>query len=628
MKKRIFGGVVLLFFSFAILLSAEEKTRNKSEFLTEIGWNKLSSTVEPKTHFAADVDERRKRDLRQVLSTMHKIFGGGFECHFFVTGGNDRFNKPVLEAAEAIIGHTPQQGSYYSSVGTDPTDGRKPTRVIFIEKESVPDHEHQLAVLVHEYYHAYQNSFLAGGNESRPPAWFIEGAAKLMETIYTRYQPNDYTHKQETLEKLLAYYKRYSDENEFEFGSAQAVYEGVNPAGTVNYNMAAVAVAYLSHLTSYRQVLTFEIYQKVYDLGWSKAFLQTFGMSESGFYKSLNQFMTTRSTAEIMAVLPPTSDLLVLLGSPQQDRKNPVSMETVREPQFFVAEGLDADGSLVKNYKRGLQYAIDYFGNYGPYNIYLLGPGNEENIRSIFRKRAANRAASNGSISIEKQIEDYLIKPNIEAEINAVLEGKAEGGLTWSGPPQIVYEDVTTNAKGRILDPKENTWGALHEYHHVFQVAHSHSFEERTSDSNLNSWMLEGIATYSSAKFMENLGLLDFKSYMLELKKNGANIGRPGINDFLSGRSYRLDDESYWKEGSSAPVYYMLGAWATAYLIHVLEIDEVTVLKSWYHDVLRIGKKAAFEKHMNITLKEFYPMFETFIRQSDEEVMKIFESKQ
>ena len=336
--------------------------------------------------------------------------------------------------------------------------------------------------------------------------------------------------------------------------------------------------------------------------------------------------MTTRSTAEMMAILPHTADLHVLLASPKQEGQNQVSRETVREPQFFVAKGLDTDGSLVKNYKRGLQYAIDYFGNYGPYNIYLLGPGNEKNIRAIFRERAASRATSNGSKSIEKQIEDYLNQPNIEAEVTAVLEGKAEGGLTWSGPPQIVYEDVTTNAKGRILDPKENTWGALHEYHHVFQVAHSHSFEERTSDSNLNSWMLEGIATYSSAKFMENLGLLDLKSYMLELKKSGANIGNPGINQFLSGSSYRLDDESYWDGGHSAQVYYMLGAWATAYLIHVREINEVTVLKNWYYDVLRIGKKAAFEKHMNIKLEEFYPMFDAFIRQSDEEVMKIFES--
>ena len=308
-----------------------------------------------------------------------------------------------------------------------------------------------------------------------------------------------------------------------------------------------------------------------------------------------------------------------------QERQR-VREETDIEPVLLVADGLNADGSLVENYQRGLKYAIDYFGSYGPYYIYLLGPGNEQSIRDIYRKRAESRANPNASESIEEQIEEFLNRPNTVAEIDAVLAGKAEGGLTWSEPPRRVYEDVNTNAKERENKPIENTWGALHEYHHVFQVAHCDSYQERTSDHNFSSWMAEGMATYSSAKFMENLNLIDFKGYMLELRKTGGNIGEPGINDFLSGgKTWRLDDESYWEEGGSAQVYYMLGAWATAYLIHVQGVDEVTVLKNWYFDIPRIGKSAAFEKHTRLSLEEFYSRFDAFIRQSDDEVMKIFE---
>ena len=134
------------------------------------------------------------------------------------------------------------------------------------------------------------------------------------------------------------------------------------------------------------------------------------------------------------------------------------------------------------------------------------------------------------------------------------------------------------------------------------------------------------MATYSSAKFMENLGLVDFKNYMLELRTNGANIGRPGINAFLaSGKGYRLEDESYWEEGGSAQVYYMLGAWATAYLIHGRGLDEVTVLKHWWKEMLPLGKSAAFEKHMGLTLEAFYQAFDAFMAQSDEDVMQIFD---
>ena len=225
----------------------------------------------------------------------------------------------------------------------------------------------------------------------------------------------------------------------------------------------------------------------------------------------------------------------------------------------------------------------------------------------------------------EEQVEGFLKRPNVVTEIKSVLAGKAEGGLTWTQDPPILYEDVTTNAKGREKDPVENTWGALHEYHHVFQMAHCDTKQEPTSEKNINSWMAEGMATYSSARFMENLGLIDFRDYMLELRKSGANIGRPSINEFLvTTQDWQLHNESYWDQGGAAQVYYMLGAWASAYLIHVQHIDEIVVLKDWYHDIPRIGKSAAFRKHMGLSLAEFYRKFDAFIRQTDDAVMEIF----
>ena len=298
-------------------------------------------------------------------------------------------------------------------------------------------------------------------------------------------------------------------------------------------------------------------------------------------------------------------------------------------PVLLVADGLNTDGSLVNNYQRGLRYAIDYFGNHGPYYVYLLGPDSEQSVREIYRQRAKTRVDPNSTASTaKKQIEAFLKRPNVIAEIEAVLSGKAEGGLTWTQDPPVLYEDVTTNAKERETNPIENTWGALHEYHHVFQMAHCDTKQTRTSEKHINSWMAEGMATYSSAKFMGNLGLIDFKSYMLELRNSGGNIGRPSINEFLTKtQNWQLNNESYWDQGESAQVYYMLGAWATAYLIHVQRVDEIVVLKDWYHDIPRVGKSAAFKKHMGLSLAEFYKKFNVFIRQSDNEVMQIFQQR-
>ncbi len=326
---------------------------------------------------------------------------------------------------------------------------------------------------------------------------------------------------------------------------------------------------------------------------------------------------------------------LTLTASPQDTgnpmepvEKNPLatsSQETSEQPTFHVSKGLDPDGSLVRNYRRGLEFAVDYFGNYGPYHVYLLGPGNEQDIKDIFRERASTRAIPGITQSEAEQVEAFLKQPNILSEIAAVIAGESTGGLTWSSPQWRVYEDVTTNATERTKDPVENTSGAIHEYHHVFQIAHCDPSQERSSDRNLNSWMLEGMATYSAALFTERLGLSDFKQYMRDLRTSGANIGRPGINEFLAeAQNPQLDNEAYWDEGPYPQVYYMLGAWATAYLIHVHGINETTVLKDWYFDVPTLGKSVAFAKHMKITLKEFYQAFDTFIRQSDEAVMKIF----
>ena len=311
------------------------------------------------------------------------------------------------------------------------------------------------------------------------------------------------------------------------------------------------------------------------------------------------------------------------------DDKHVFGQKTEVAPVFLIAEGLNADGSLLANYRRGLRYAIDYFGNYGPYYIYLLGPQSEQSVRQIYRRRAEYRVNPKAENSAEAQIEEFLKRSNVVSEIEAVLAGKAEGGLTWTQDPPRLFEDVTTNATERNSKPIENTWGALHEYHHVFQIAHCDTKQPRSSDRHINSWMAEGMATYSSAKFMENLGLVDFKSYMRDLRTSGANIGRPGISDFIrSNKTWQLDGETYWEDGGSPQVYYMLGAWATAYLIHVEGVDEVTALRDWYYDIPRIGKAAAFKKHMGLSLPDFYQRFDSFIRQPDEAVMKILEASE
>ena len=146
----------------------------------------------------------------------------------------------------------------------------------------------------------------------------------------------------------------------------------------------------------------------------------------------------------------PVPLLAVLLVAGCAEKNSPEPQETTTaapdleagatvEPMLFVADGLNADGSLVSNYQRGLRYAIDYFGNYGPYYVYLLGPDSEQSVRAIYRQRAMTRVSLDSRFPIaEEQVEEFLKRPNVVTEIKSVLAGKAEGGLTWTQEPPIL----------------------------------------------------------------------------------------------------------------------------------------------------------------------------------------------
>ena len=97
--------------------------------------------------------------------------------------------------------------------------------------------------------------------------------------------------------------------------------------------------------------------------------------------------------------------LILLLSWPHvelADADEPGAKRTSKvAPVFLVADGLNADGSLIENYQRGLRYAVNYFGNYGPYYIYLLGPDSEASVRAIYRKRAIARVNPAATITAE-----------------------------------------------------------------------------------------------------------------------------------------------------------------------------------------------------------------------------------
>ena len=109
------------------------------------------------------------------------------------------------------------------------------------------------------------------------------------------------------------------------------------------------------------------------------------------------------------ASLTCTAQLITVLAG---DQKRKLPEESKVQPVFHVAKGVDVNGTLIKYYKRGLDYAIDYFGNYGPYHIYLFGPKDEKSVRSIFRDRAKSRVNPEAEETADEQITEFLKRSN------------------------------------------------------------------------------------------------------------------------------------------------------------------------------------------------------------------------
>jgi hypothetical protein len=168
----------------------------------------------------------------------------------------------------------------------------------------------------------------------------------------------------------------------------------------------------------------------------------------------------------------------------------------------------------------------------------------------------------------------------------------------------------------------------MHEYHHIFQVAHMRT-HDRDSDYGLNSWIMEGQATYSAARFGDETGWgYDFVDLMMGMKEYGGNVSPEGIDDFLAANDgFVLADESYWERDdfSAAAVYYQLGAWAWAYLVHELDGEVDIVLKDFIHDVPAMGREASFQLHFDRTMEEFFVEFAAFTEGNDDEWRAILE---
>ena len=203
---------------------------------------------------------------------------------------------------------------------------------------------------------------------------------------------------------------------------------------------------------------------------------------------------------------------------------------------------------------RGYDGARDYFGAYGPVFVYMMGPTSEESNRKIWELRAHRKAVFDACYPVEQQVDDVYDNPHGSEELDAAITG--EGGyfsISGNSSCNPIMDMMMVNRRaGEVCGV------VLHEYNHIFQVAHALT-HERDFDYSLSSWIMEGQATYSSALFGERTGWgPPFVDLMMGMKEYGRNTSPEGIDAFLAANdTFDLADESDWErpDFSAAVVY-------------------------------------------------------------------------
>ena len=283
-----------------------------------------------------------------------------------------------------------------------------------------------------------------------------------------------------------------------------------------------------------------------------------------------------------------------------------------------ITEGFDSDGAIQAQFWEAYNYSRDYFGSYGPVYVYFMGPTSEESNLDIWHLRAERRAIPEACYPVENQVEDFFDNPHGAEELAAANSG--DGGffsISGNSGCNPLMDLMMVNP--RLNEVRTIT---MHEYNHIFQVAHMLTYD-RDSEYGLNSWIMEGQATYSAAKFGHETGWgTDFVDVMMGMKEYGGNVSPEGIDAFLEANDgFDLEDESYWSKPdfSAAAVYYQLGAWAWAYLVHEMDGDVDTVLKDFIRDVPKAGRSASFEDHFGRSMETFFVEFADFVQGTDDE---------
>ena len=265
--------------------------------------------------------------------------------------------------------------------------------------------------------------------------------------------------------------------------------------------------------------------------------------------------------------------------------------------------------SMIRN---GIDAGRDYFGNYGPVYVYILGHKDKSLNSDSFHNELVEAYCRRRKLRDSKSQENCVDRFSREL-INKARSGRGDAYLSYVNEADTAFAELVFINPHEFRDPYLHTRG-IHEYTHVFQRAYPKT----------PTWMTEGCAEFFASYLGEKHGWAGFRSDMREYLRNVRRIEDPklGIVDMEDVDKVTPEVKKYYRH-----LAYDSGAWAVAFIILESESRKASAIRSQlYPLVASKGWEAAMvEFSKSDSKRDFYERFERYMNRTEAELLESLE---
>ncbi len=292
--------------------------------------------------------------------------------------------------------------------------------------------------------------------------------------------------------------------------------------------------------------------------------------------------------------------------------KSGIFQQVNTPPEYIVLEGYPSEH--VQAISSGIDVAREYFGNFGPVRVYILGKtdgaeGTSEAYQNFVEEycRLRTEWAPSG-------FEEDCFGDSAQRLVDVAKSGGQEAFqsmVIYTEPPYSELIFINADDWGETDMPLRG----IHEYTHVFQCVFPES----------PGWLMEGGAVFFEAWLGSKNGWVDFRTAMhrsLWSAQQGRDRGK-GLSDMEYTRD--LPEEMIPFHRSIA---YDMGVWAVTFMISRSNDGSVSDFRDQFYPLVKTeGWQRAVSIYAGtVDIDEFYRLFEEFLGQPLKEQLDLLKT--